>query len=292
MIDELKLIKPIHANERYASYQCVYQGQSVFAKQARNDKTRQLIAGLPKNSAVVNDIGQQTQFKFRAPKIILQQGDWILTEWIDADSLEDDVASRSEELAGILASFFMVFDAQSVADQGFRHIFTIDGLAERIEDRLLDKVNKRQLEVVRAAQTKFNQLWPSLMPALQDADIKPDHIFRDPVSPGAFVLIDSEHLSNQWPRFYDLGNIYVKYFMRRNIDFSTQIIRTFLKRSGLKAADLFEPLQAIIIIRAISLHWEHDYDENAEKYNLPRAQALLTQTLESKSLDNILSFTA
>ncbi len=288
MIENLKIIKVIHSTDRFEAYEAQFDGHKVFAKKAKSDKTRELLAGLPKNSEIVNGLGKKTGFKFRAPQIHQHKENWIVTEWIDGESLGGSVVAQPVFAADISASFFVVFDEEIVADEGFRQIFTKEGLDSRMAERLPTSLSVEQKKTLIAAKILFDSLHSSLVPALQDADIKPDHIFADPKSRGAYVLVDSEHLSNQWPRFFDLGNNFVKFWIRGQKEFSKLLLKTFLAKSQISEAIIFRPLLASIIVRGISLHWEPDYDPGAESYNIPRAQEMLKVCLAASNLDDLL----
>ena len=289
MMDGLKLIKTIQSNERYYAYEAEFDGKKVFAKKAKMAKTKELISGIPKNSATVNDLGSKTtDFSFRAPKILATENGWLVTEWIEGESIGTIMDKDPKTVASTLARFFVIFDDEPVRPEGFRIIFTTKGLASRMQERLPENLEHGQKSVLEDAKKLFDELRPSLEPSLQDADIKPDHIFRDPKKPGAYVLIDSEHLSSQWPRFYDLGNNFAKFWVQNRKDFSNTLTRTFIHKSGIASDIIFHSLVAILIVRGISMHWETDYDPGAEIYNIPRAQAMLKVILDARNLEDLL----
>ena len=289
MIDGLKIIKIIHSTDRFDAYEARLDGHKVFAKKAKSDKTRELLAGLPKNSEIVNGLGKKTGFKFRAPQIRQQKENWIITEWIDGESLGTRMLADPSYAADILARFFVVFDEETIAGEGFRQIFTKEGLAGRMTERLPTSLSVEQKKTLTAAKNLFDSLHSSLVPALQDADIKPDHIFAVPKNRGAYVLVDSEHLSNQWPRFFDLGNNFVKFWIRGQKEFSNLLLKTFIAKSQISEEVIFQPLLGTMIARGIALHWEVDYDPGAESYNIPRAQKMLKICLAATNLDDLSS---
>src|SRR3990167_2373234 len=289
MLPGLKITKTIQSTDRFDAYEAGYEGRKVFAKKAKSNKTRELLAGLPKNSDIVNELGKKTGFRFRAPKIYKQEGSWIIAEWIDGGSLGERMITDPEYMADILARFFIVFDTEKVKKEGFRQIFTNEGLAGRMTERLPTSLSVEQKKTLTAAKNLFDSLHSSLVPALQDADIKPDHIFTDPKNSGAYVLVDSEHLSNQWPRFFDLGNNFVKFWIRGQKAFSNLILKTFLTKSEISEEIVFQPLLGTMIVRGIALHWEVDYDPGAESYNIPRAQAMLKACLQAKRLEDLIN---
>jgi|GEM_PF-2138722 hypothetical protein len=289
MIDGLKTIRTIQSTDRFDAYEAQYQGRKVFAKKAKSEKTKALLAGLSKNSDVVNQLGKEsTTIKFRAPEVYQSDEESIITEWIEGNSMEEFLQNDPRAIADVLSKFFVVFDEQSVADQGFRKIFTKNGLEGRMHERIPKDLDAEGREVLAAAKQLFDKLQPQLVPALQDADIRPDHIFSDPKKPGAYILVDSEHLGPQWPRFYDLGNNFAKFWVRQQKDFSVALLKAFLNRSGHSKEIVFRPLLATLIVRGISLHWEADYDPGAESYNIPRAEAMLKACLAANNLDDLL----
>lgn len=288
MIKGLKIIKTIQSTDRFDSYEAELNGQKVFAKKAKNEKARELLAGLSNNSAIVNRLGAKSDFNFRAPQVHTQKGNWIITEWIDGKSLGENIDLEPEFVADVLAEFFIAFDNEPIRPNGFRQIFTKDGLANRMDERIPRDLGSKQKNVLVDAKRLFNELKPSLVPALQDADIKPDHVFPDHIRPDSYVLVDSEHLSTQWPRFFDLGNNFSKFWMRGQKKFSNTLLDVFLDKSSIDKNVIFRPMLATIIVRGIALHWETDYDPGAESYNVPRAQEMLKVCLKARNLDDLL----
>lgn len=288
MINGLKPIRTIQSTDRFDAYEAEYKGRRVFAKKAKTEKTKELLTGLSKNTDKVNELGKKTDFKFRAPQIYGQRGDWIVTEWIAGNSMGGQVSINPQKIAEVLASFFIVFDKEPAGLREFRRIFTKDGLANRMHERIHTSLDIEQQKTLLQAKKLFDELHGSLVSAWQDADIKPDHVFSDPKSSGAYVLVDSEHLSPQWPRFFDLANNFAKFWIRDQKNFSDTLVRVFLEKSKIPDQLIFKPLIASIIVRGIALHWEPDYDPGAEHYNIPRAQVMLKACLAANNIDDLL----
>ncbi|MBI1952342.1 hypothetical protein HYS42_01300, partial [Candidatus Saccharibacteria bacterium] len=167
MIDGLKIIKTIHATDRFEAYEARLDGQKVFAKKAKNKKTRELLAGVPKNSEIVNKLGKKSDFIFRAPQVCGQENDWLVTEWINGKSLGEDVVSDPDFVAGVLTEFFIAFDNEQVKSKGFRQVFTDDGLKTRMGERITGEFTTEQKKVLAEAKKVFDRLQPALTPALQ-----------------------------------------------------------------------------------------------------------------------------
>jgi hypothetical protein len=289
MIDGLKIIRIIQSTDRFDAYEAELNGEKVFAKHAKTEKTKQLLAGLTRNSEAINQIGKESSIiKFRAPKIYQSDEESIVTEWIDGSSMNEFLQSDPQFVAEVLSKFFVVLDRQSVADQGFRQIFTKEGLAGRMDERIPKNLPAQYIQVLKQSKDLFDKLQGTLVPALQDADIKPEHVFLEPKNKNAYVLVDSEHLSNQWPRFFDLSNNFAKFWIRDQKDFSDLLLRTFLKTGVISKDPLFNPLLASLIVRGIALHWETDYDPGAKDYNIPRSQKMLEVCLAASNLDDLL----
>jgi len=288
MIDGLKIIKVIHSTDRFEAYEAEYEGRKAFAKKAKADKPRELLARVPQNSEVANRMGRKTAFKFRVPGIYQQKGDWLVTEWIEGDSLSPNVDTHSEAVAETLVKFLVVFDHQPVTNGEVRKTFKADSLTAYMAEKLPQDLSPEQKKIVAQAKKLFDKLQDSLVPSWQDGDIKPDHIFADPKNPGGFVLVDPEHLDPRWPRFYSLANNFAKYWVRGPKVFSKLLVVQFMEKSGLSEDTIFRPLLASIIVRGLSLHWEPDYDPGAESYNIPRAQEMLKACLGASNLDDLL----
>lgn len=288
MIKNLNILRTIQSTDRFDAYEAEYEGRKVFAKKAKTEKTRELLARVPENSKVANHLGRKNAFKFRVPAVIAHERDWLVTEWIEGESLGGRVKSETKEIAAILANFLLVFDKEPVINGEVRKTFKSDSLDAYMAEKLPKKLNLQQKHVLAGAKTLFDQLQPDLTPSWQDGDIKPDHIFPDPKNPDTFVLVDPEHLDPRWPRFYSLANNYVKYWVRGPKEFSNMLLELFSRGCVLSGDEIFRPLLASIIVRGISLHWEPDYDPGAESYNIPRAQAMLKVCLKASNLDDLL----
>lgn len=288
MIDKLKIIRIIQSNERYDSCEAEYEGRRVFAKKAKSQKTRELLARVPENSAAANRMGHRSAFRFRSPQIYEQTGDWLVTEWIDGDSLGEKVDARPEAAAETLASFLLVLDQEPVGNQEVRKTFASASLAAYMKEKLPKNLSPEQNKILVDAKNTFDQLQTTLTASWQDGDIKPDHIFIDPKIKGGFVLVDPEHLDQRWPRFYSLANNFSKYWVRGPQQFSKALVELFMNKSGASEEEFFRPFLACVIVRGISLHWEPDYDPGAESYNIPRAQEMLKTCLAINNIDDLL----
>ncbi len=289
MLPGLKIIKTIQTTDRFDTYEAELNGQKVFAKKAKSEKPRELLARVPENSDAANRMGHKSAFQFRAPGIYKQDKDWLVTEWIDGESLGKKVDAHPEDVAEVLANFLLVFDQEPVTNQEVRKTFKNDSLAAYMEEKLPKDLNAEQNKVLAEAKTLFDQLQMTLTPSWQDGDIRPDHIFIDPKNKKGFVLVDPEHLDPRWPRFYSLANNFVKYWVRGPKEFAKVLVQLFMNKSGISEETIFRPLLASIIVRGISLHWEPDYDPGAESYNIPRAQAMLKVCLAANNLDDLRS---
>lgn len=288
MPDELKIVRLIQSTDRFEAYEASWNGQKVFAKKAITAKTRELLARVPENSLVADQIGAKANFHFRTPEVLASQPGWLVTEWIDGDSLAARIDSELDEVVDVLTRFMIVFDREPATDQEVRKTFQAGSLDDYMEQKLPKTLSDEQSRLVARAKSRFDGLAHTLKAAWQDGDIKPDHIFADPKNTGGYVLIDPEHFDPHWPRFYSLANNYVKYWVRRPKDLSRKLLKEFMRQSGLAEEEVFEPLLASIIVRCISLHWETDYDPGAHSYNIPRSQELLELILQAGSLDNLL----
>ncbi|OVE79334.1 hypothetical protein BVY00_00700 [bacterium G20] len=289
MLAGLKIIKTIQTTDRFDAYGAELNDQKVFAKKAKGEKPRELLARVPENSVVANRMGQKTAFKFRVPEVYKHDGDWLVTEWIEGEPLGNKIDGQLERVAEILANFLIVFDSEPVINGEVRKTFKSDNLAAYMEEKLPKNLSPERNKVLADAKRLFDKLQPVLATAWQDGDIRPDHLFFDPKNKDGFVLVDPEHLDPRWPRFYSLANNFAKYWVRGPQEFSKDLVRLFMNKSGVSEETIFCPLLANIIVRGISLHWEADYDPGAESYNIPRAQAMLKTCITAGNLEDLSS---
>ena len=285
MIAGLKLVREIKNNERFISYEAELGGKKVFAKRASGENTALHLRFQAKNMATVNEIGGRI---FRAPAVLAADENWLVSEWIDGQTLEEQIDSQPKIAAEVVAKVAAVFDAQADAKIELRPIFTSSGLAKRVNERIESAVKVEADALFQASLKLFKSYQPSLKACLQDADVQPEHLFRDPTQAARYVLIDSEHLNQHWPRFYDLANNYSKFWKRDNRAFSKQILNEYVKLAGFSEQEIFKPLVASLIVRAFALHWEADYDPGALSTNIPRSQELLRACLAAKNLSDLL----
>jgi hypothetical protein len=285
MIDGLKTTRLLKTTERFESFEADLNGHRVFAKHAKSGNTAVHLKFQSKNSQTVDSIGAKL---LRAPKILEINEEWIVTEWVDGSSLEAMVHAQPEHAAETLARIINIFDSQPDSTTPLRPIFTHDGLAERIRERIAPPIQQDAGQLFEESLARFREIQSKLKACLQDADVQPEHLFADPSSEAEYILIDSEHLNTHWPRFYDLANNYSKYWKRDNRTFASQTLKSYLSITSRQPEEIFEPLCASLIVRALALHWENDYDPGALDTNIPRSQSLLKRILQADSLNNLL----
>ena len=283
--DDLKLMRPLKSNQRFESYEAKYKGRRVFAKQARSERTAVHLDFQVRNGEIVNKIGGQL---LRAPQTILKTKDWLVAEWIDGQPLEAKVATQPKAVAETLARVIYLFDSQISKDAQLREIFTPAGLRQRVDERIKPEIRKTSPGLFEDSLDLFEKYSAELAPCLQDADVQPEHLLSDPQKPGAYVLVDSEHMADHWPRYFDLANNYTKYWKRDNKSFSVELLKSYLKISSASDAEIFEPFLASVIVRCLALHWEDDHDPGALATNVPRCQELLRLVLSSKGLSHLI----
>lgn len=287
-MEGLKIIRTIQSTDRFDAYEAQYEGRRVFAKKAKTEKTRELLARVPENSEAANRIGRKTAFQFRTPSVYKQENDWVVTEWIGGDSLAKKVDVHPKAVAEVLANFLLVLDLEPLSNHEIRKTFASDSLSAYMKEKLPKDLTLEQNKILADAKNIFDQLQTTLTTSWQDGDIKPDHIFADPKNTHGFVLIDPEHFDQKWPRFYCLANNFVKYWVRGPRQFSKDLVELFMNKSGISEDEIFRPFLACVIVRGISLHWEIDYDPGAESYNIPRAQAMLKDCMAARNLEDLL----
>ncbi|HVX58281.1 MAG TPA: hypothetical protein VG964_00920 [Candidatus Saccharimonadales bacterium] len=285
MADDLKIIRELKKTERFESYEVEYKGKRAFAKHAASDNTAVHLIFQKKNSETVNNIGAEL---VRSPKILVKRDDWIVTEWVGGQPIESLIDTEPEKVARITAEVVNIFDSQPDSTTPLREIFTHAGLAKRVEERIHPNITTASAQLFDETIQKFRSYESKLQACLQDADVQPEHLFIDETGQAKYVLIDSEHLNTHWPRFYDLANNYSKYWKRDNRGFARLILKEYLEITNRSPEEIFEPLAACLIVRALALHWENDYDPGALDTNIPRSQELLKLILESEAIVDLL----
>lgn len=283
--DDLKLLRPIKSSQRFESYEAKYKGRRVFAKHAISDRTMVHLESQVRNSEIINKIGGHL---LRAPRTILKTDEWLVAEWIDGETLEHRVLTHPEAVAQILARVIYLFDSQISKDTKLREIFTPLGLRRRVKERIRPEILQASAELFEGVLSLFEKYSHKLVSCLQDADIQPEHLLRDPKNPDAYVLIDSEHTNDHWPRYFDLANNYTKYWKRDNKIFSAELLKSYLEISAVSEDEIFEPFIASVIVRCLALHWEDDHDPGALITNVSRSQELLRLVSSSKGLSHLI----
>lgn len=284
-VDGLELLRPLKSNQRFESYEAKYKGRKVFAKHTKSGRTEVHLDFQVRNEEIVNKIGGQL---IRAPKTILKTKEWLVAEWIDGEPLEAKVAIQSKAAAETLARVIYLFDSQISKDAQLREIFLPAGLRQRVSERIKPEIREASAELFEDSLNLFEKYSANLVPCLQDADVQPEHLLGDPKKPGAYVLIDSEHTNDHWPRYFDLANNYTKYWKRGNRTFSAQLLKSYLEINGVSETKVFEPFLASVIVRCLALHWEDDHDPGALATNVPRCQELLRLVGSSKDLSHLI----
>jgi Ser/Thr protein kinase RdoA (MazF antagonist) len=100
---------------------------------------------------------------------------------------------------------------------------------------------------------------PQLNPSLQHGDFTPWHVLETPA--GKSVLIDCEHVSASWPRYYDLANFYSQLSVRFDRDdLAEHLLKDVSEQTGKPIVDSLD-FRMMVLMRHFVRAVEYKDDE-------------------------------
>ena len=267
----------------------------AFRKSTEDEEVARLIQHQAESIELVNAIGAKSNPSFRAPKTYDFGPGFIITEWIDGEPLSKSLGGEPEKSAAILAPMLYAFDKFGVKPQiapsysffkPFAESMAVwrEDIQARIEAALMDQ------DLFDRTVRLLDQLYPKLTSCLQDADIKPDHLYPDPAGQADFVLIDSEHIRDNWPRYYDLGNLIAKYAVSKPLPaFRKKLLEDFLELCQTPPTEIFDPLRATLLVRGLGFTKEFELPPTTDPEPKKKLiTELLEKTLSAKTLQDLI----
>ena len=290
----------IRKNDRYATYKVIFEGKPAFIKQALTPKTQKDLQRQISGVRWTNQIGSKMdQFPLRAPLTLSFGDDYLITEWIDTPDIHAESLDNPEATAEIFASWMKAYDEWGKRPWPYKPKYSSRGMSieqdlNRLKSGMSKYVDAGLIEqgLIDEGVRVFNDLFPKLEARLQDADIKPMHIFHDPNLDNGFVMIDSEWIRRTWPRFYDLGNLAAKYWVvYDDHKFANHLITTVSTISEATEEELVTALRATCIIRAFSFHLENRLDsDSSDPGVIIQAQKLLKLGISATSIKDFVLY--
>ena len=241
--------------------------QEFFLKTALteefNQKITQQVAGSTKLAELLDNTGWLTP-----EKMVASGDDWLAVVWLpdgplatkeqfragqNFEALDDfaKIAARLDELA-----------ADNLDQPGSkpiklsRHRLEPKIYSQRVLEKFEPYLSRPDFdeEVIKVGLDYFEQRIAHFIATYQHGDLTPWHVFKDGRQ---FVLVDCEHVNDDWPRFYDIANFYSK--LRVEFDLSTQaeeLMDNFgrLRQQDARASEAF---WAIVVLRTLRRAIEH-----------------------------------
>lgn len=289
----------IRQNDRYAAYKVTYQDQPAFMKQALNERSRRNLQKQILGVRWTNQIGAtMEQSPLRAPTTLLSGEDFLVTEWIDTPDLHEEALTMPERTATTFAGWMNAYDQWGKRPWSYKPHYwgseTAQQTSDDIRSRLSQYVESGLItpDLVEDGLRVFLDLFPMLEARLQDADIKPAHVYRDPTDPEGYVMIDSEWIHRTWPRFYDLGNLVSKYWVVfDDHQFANHLINQTFKAVDSTETEFISALRATCIVRGLHFHHETNVDsDNSNKGVILRAQKLIQFCMQPTSIHDWIKY--
>lgn len=298
-----QLPPPGRAN--YDTEETKHEGLTVlaFVKWSEDEHIGELIENEAAVGTEIDRMGTDASPPFRAPTVYSAGEGRIAREWLPGQPLSE-ANPLPMSVPQAIASIAATFDRRGAGSTGaprFNFFETQQETRTRIEQELMKSVENGIVreKVVQDGLALFDELYPTLTSCWQHADLVPEHLYpeelntdgSDPNKGEEFgiVMIDAEHMRDDWPKCYDVGNS-----LARNIvyypdhAFAAELLAAYLGASDDPPEAIVQPLKAILAYRSLAAIKKlgQPLDE-LRTAQIDRAQKLLAELPGVKTMDDL-----
>lgn len=235
----------------------------IAVKPEFNSKIRQQGVGAEKLAGLLRDISWLS-----AERVIANGENWLVVEWLPDGPLATKEQFQAGQNLGAIDKFVRIaaqLDDAAVANLDITVKKPIRLSRHRLEPKVYSQNVAEKFEpflgrpdfnepLVKAGLEYFEQRIASFTACYQHGDLTPWHILKKGKQ---FVVVDCEHVSDDWPRFYDIANFYSKL----NVEFdlnnkSEKMMDGFAKirQEDARASDAF---WTAVMLRSLRRAIEH-----------------------------------
>lgn len=213
---ELDVQEILKNNDRFYSAKVVIKNKAYFYKKSKNKSMNIQIQQQVRGAELLQKALNEQNINWLKTETISSFGDdWLMTEWLDQEPLakpSDYVTGQNLDSINSISKIQIALD--SVANTGSNEAEVRVGgntLLSEAEQKQQEKLKPLLLEhgwdagLINDATSYWVSKSNAFEPALQHADLTPWHIYP---TGKTFTIIDCEHVSDDWPRYYDIANFY------------------------------------------------------------------------------------
>lgn len=259
----------IKRSSRFQTEHVITNHDELFVKKSLQPEFNEKIANEVSGASSLNNLLQDVGW-LRAEKILESGENWLVTEWLKGGPLathEQFFAKQNPEALYTFAKIAAQLDEKAVANlsqTSEKHVrlsssrILPGSYIQKVQEKFKPFVNQPGFDekLFKVALNYFDSRIESLQACWQHGDLTPWHIFK---SSQALIIIDCEHVKDDWPRFYDIANFYSQLVVRFSLeDWADKMLADF---SDLRSEDVnkSQAFWAVVVLRSARRISEH-YD--------------------------------
>ena len=240
-------------------------GRHLFVKTAMGPESYGKIKQQVRGARYLSHLLKDSPW-LRVENILKSDGKSLVAEWVPGGRIAEPKQFSAGENLGVIGEYVRVAaELDDLAIKNFksssymktrlgRHRATdYKAHVEEKFTKLWSKHNWDRQDIERAL-TYFDERVGTLHSTWQHGDLTPYHILRDGKH---LVLVDCEHVSNAWPRFYDIANFYSHLQVRYGLDDSADEMLDMFKELRSEDPRDSEAFWAVAAIRTVNRIAEH-----------------------------------
>ncbi len=257
----------IRDNDRFYTAKVSQSQTDFFYKLSKTEEIAKQIKKQVNGVKLIDQIlGTNEDSWLRAERIVYSGDEWLLAEWLDGGPLatpEQFLAGENLNAVDELVKIHVEFDKHAESNS--------TGIELRVGGTtLLKDARQKQTEKLEPLINQYGwdgelinlaiNFWidksKAFTPALQHGDLTPWHVFRNKTG---LVLIDCEHSSDDWPRYYDIANFYSALNTRFNLpDLANKMVNDFSNLRGFDLANQDGFIAVVLLRNIFRLHEHHE----------------------------------
>ena len=276
-MDKFNPLFEIQTNHRYATFKGSLGEKSVFIKKAVDPDLRDALAQEISGEEKMRNLDSQNKFYF-TPKVLEQDSDYIVTEWVDGHLMVDDFESgdkdKIKQHLEYLTNLYAFIDSQESTGIGITRFNQPDQETgvERISKKLKEFTYSQGVdwELVAKISAYVTRVLPKTETRFTHGDLQPGNIML--TDNGQTYLIDFESCSDLWPRHYNIMNFIMNYgakypALRSDLDL---MLASYCNMRGIDYEESKDTFGIAVAMRSLQMIYEWLSEQKRDGVLSPR----------------------
>ena len=276
-MDKFTPLSEIRTNHRYATYKGSLDEEPVFIKKVVDPELRNALTHEISGEEKMRNLDSQNKFYF-TPKVLEQDSDYIVTEWVDGHLMVDDFESGDKDKINqhleYLTNLYAFIDSQESTGIGitrFNQLNQETGV-ERISKKLKEFTYSQGIdwELVAKISAYITRVLPKTETRFTHGDLQPGNIML--TDNGQTYLIDFESCSDLWPRHYNIMNFIMNYgakypALRSDLDL---MLASYCSMRGIDYEESKDTFGIAVAMRSLQMIYEWLSEQKRDGVLSPR----------------------